>query len=486
MTKRIKIRCLIALATLILMLSTMIIPSSAMTPLPNTHWSGSDAYGVKLPSNSEIVIESQTVTFDIQEMPAYNDVEKLKNYSGKVTTEYTLYNPTDREITLNLSLEIDSSIYYPVENFYLDAEKYSISLDGKEIDVQLRHGVNYQWGDEAMSGLATMVYDEYKSNEYISPDTTVTKYTYIQSGVTVGYAYVGFDLYKNHVKNTAIYLGEYGHIVDWNTGKVRLTTDTTSDNTTVEYFVLGDDLDHVPTLRAYDSPEPDNDDLIDGSFEFVGKETVSFSDYVFSYYNEGYNINEVDWYNMAAAEIAKNMANKMIFTNLYGLQTQFEGSRVSGFLYEITLATNQRVNHSIITPVYPDVEESYTPPTYRFGYRIPYNKSEPYAKEVEINVNTPYYLIEGEGFEKTDTGYTTTVNLYEIFSDADTYNWLYGVNFTLCEEENPEKEFSGISTVLLILLLVLIPVAIVVAVVYLVVWAVGSAINAIIGLFNKQ
>ena len=58
-----------------------------------------------------------------------------------------------------------------------------------------------------------------------------------------------------------------------------------------------------------------NQSVIDGEFEFIGKETMTFSEFVFSYYDEACGVGEVDFYNMAAAEMSSAIENRVILSD---------------------------------------------------------------------------------------------------------------------------------------------------------------------------
>ena len=485
MERRTKIRCLIALATLILMLPLMIIPSSAFT-IANTYWPGSYSYGAEIRSEDRIVIESQTVTIDASEFPAYDDEEGIKAYNGTAKTEYSLYNPTDKEITITLSFSLAEAINYPVDTEIPDVGRYSIMLDGKELQLDLRYGVNHQWDDKPIDGIETMVYDEYKSDEYISQETTVTKYSYRQSGVKDEYAYVGFDLFKNHILDSCIYFGEYGYKVDWNTGKLRLTSPAAENGEEIEFYVFGDDLDTIPVLSAYDRIDPDNDARIDGEFEFIGKEMMTFSEFVFGYYDEACGVGEVDFYNMAAAEMSSAIENRVILSELRGLTRAFIDYRVAGYVYRITLAPGQRAVHSITIPTYPSVETRFEPPTYTYIYDIPYGNAIILANRIDVNINTKYYLIEGDGFEKNEKGYSRTIDLNNVFTDNTDDEGVYGIRLTLCEAENPEESDSGLSSdfgaLIILIIIIIVPVIIIGGLFDLF----GDGINYVIELFEGE
>ena len=71
---------------------------------PPTLYQGSRSTGTHMPIESDIVIEKQAITFDISEFPKEHTTEEYVGYDGTVTTEYTIYNPTDSEITFRAAL----------------------------------------------------------------------------------------------------------------------------------------------------------------------------------------------------------------------------------------------------------------------------------------------------------------------------------------------------------------------------------------------
>ena len=88
------------------------------------------------------------LTFDIQEFPKtfYESLDEYLAYSGKVTAEYTFYNPSDYTVRATLAFPFGRSpdygyIYdYDTGESCLDADArlYSITADGQELDKKLR------------------------------------------------------------------------------------------------------------------------------------------------------------------------------------------------------------------------------------------------------------------------------------------------------------------------------------------------------------
>ena len=80
------------------------IPVSANSA--QTEWEGSAQGGIVV-SDSEcpLIVENELLTFDIQEFPKtfYESLDEYLAYSGKVTAEYTFYNPSDYTVRATLA-----------------------------------------------------------------------------------------------------------------------------------------------------------------------------------------------------------------------------------------------------------------------------------------------------------------------------------------------------------------------------------------------
>ena len=98
-----KVKLVIVILNIILLFAAdtrMVSANSAQT-----NWSGIDATGaIIIQDESPIVVEKEVLTLDIWEFPKnyYKDLEEYLAYSGKVTAEYTFYNPSDYTVTAKL------------------------------------------------------------------------------------------------------------------------------------------------------------------------------------------------------------------------------------------------------------------------------------------------------------------------------------------------------------------------------------------------
>ena len=130
-----KIICLLICT---LFISTLL-PITVSANSAQTHWRGVDSTGAMVVGeNCPIEVKKEVLTFDISEFPAnyYREKEDYLAYTGKVTAEYTFYNPTDLTVTATLAFPFGkqpdyASIYDEESQSYVtnvDTEKYDCRI----------------------------------------------------------------------------------------------------------------------------------------------------------------------------------------------------------------------------------------------------------------------------------------------------------------------------------------------------------------------
>ena len=159
-----------------------------------TEWEGAAPGGIVV-SDSEcpLIVENELLTFDIQKFPEtfYESLDEYLAYSGKVTAEYTFYNPSDYTVRATLAFPFGKApdygyIYdYDTGESCLDADAslYSITADGQELDKKLRF--TFQESGEAfdLDEELNKLEQGIVKDEFYRPDMPVTKYTYEFKGI---------------------------------------------------------------------------------------------------------------------------------------------------------------------------------------------------------------------------------------------------------------------------------------------------------------
>ncbi len=145
---------------------------------------------------------------------------------------------------------------------------------------------------------------------------------------------------------------------------------------------------------------------------FKGTEAMTFKELALSGYSkEDCEISETDWYNAYVRMLCKNEWNDS------GIVRNKNASELSRQLmrwyeYMITLTPGQSIVNKVEVPMYPVIDAGYEPTVYGYTYLLSPAKTWKAFGDLEIVINTPYYLIDGKNssFEKTASGYKMTLD----------------------------------------------------------------------------
>ena len=113
-------------------------PVSAFTPTISSYEGLRQAGVIPVDSECPLEVEHMLLTFDLQDFanPTTSSEEELASYTGKVTTEYTFYNPTDTVITAELMFYVGYPDI-PSKLLEKDMDKYNILVDGQAVEKTL-------------------------------------------------------------------------------------------------------------------------------------------------------------------------------------------------------------------------------------------------------------------------------------------------------------------------------------------------------------
>lgn len=372
-----------------------------------TRWTGTDSTGtIVLDEDSPIIVEKELLTFDIQEFPQsyYHDANAFLAYSAKVTAEYTFYNPSDYHVSATLAFPFGGTADYAYIEDTVDTDKYDITIDGEVIDKQIRHTLLY-YGDqfELEKDLARL-HDGYMEDAFYYPDQLVTKYTYKVSDV---------DLETYKAATPAISITEDTNRKYYMVNQSGYTTrpDEVLMSTWIEedglltVYVIGEALEKAPEWKFYENGGCKEE--IDGKAEVVEVHWMYLKDFVLSEFKEEYGVLDYDWYNAIVTMLKYNEASNGA---IHGFDVYFDlrGILMRWYQYEIALEPNERIVNTVTAPIYPSINSDYNPAIYKYTYLLSPAKTWKEFGNLDIVVNTPYYMIESEteGFEYNNPGYT--------------------------------------------------------------------------------
>ena len=452
----------------------LILPVSANSA--QTEWSGEDSMGVAVvDGDCPIEVKREILTFDIPIFPNYSysaSVEDLENYSAKVTAEYTFLNPTDLTVTAKLAFPFGSipwsySGYFDENDQFIehsDTDKYDITVNGETVDRNIRYTVEKARNEFDLEKALSHLSDEYITSGLFAPDATVTRYRYTVDTISNFGSYnspgVLLDWDGNGGK-TVICFSNGSRTVGKN-GENEFYKARTSPGDVLVVYAIGEPLSEPLDWKFYNDFYSKKSSEIKGEVSLKSTETLSLEDFALSSRSdEEKEISKVDWYNIVVSQFIDSLEQDT-FVFSYGndpssLSHPYELMR--WYEYEITLAPGESIVNTVTAPVYPDLSTKYSPPIYTYNYLLSPASTWASFGELEININTPYYIQGGSStvgsFERTDSGYTVTL---DGLPDGELV-------FTLSKSENPERKKSPYGTLLSIIFVVVMYVIIAVPVV---------------------
>lgn len=436
------------LATLIFV-AALLLPSPAYANSAQKYFEGVDATGALMRGDSPIVVESETLTFDIDEFPQnyYDTQEKFLTYGGKVTAQYTFFNPSEYTVTSKLCFPFGKSpSYAPAWPFFDDdttniedkyPSVYNVAVDGEKIDAKLRHTFSAPYTPFDVERDMEKIVDDYMEDDFYTPDLPVIKYTYtvdyFQNTQSDFNVYAAFDI-ANIDGSPRVYFPEMMSVNHQN-GVYRVGTCVENDKTVHIYVFGGISSGDKPKWKFYANLGLKSEDEISGRMIEQKAETMTFEEFALEGRAENSNVSKTDWYNAVLTQLVEERAQSdRPAVKLEGYADTLEKNLMRWYEYTLTFAPNERVVNSVTAPVYPTVMDNFDPPKYCYTYLLSPAKTWSEFGRLDIKINTPYFLLDGpsfaDGFQKTEDGFALSL---DGLPDGE-------LTFTLCASEAPEEE----------------------------------------------
>ena len=423
MKKRNYTRILAIAVSVILLSSTLAVHALANSAVVRLHLEGVDQAGAIIVDGDDvIVVERELLTFNLQEFPNtyYADPDEFLAYTGKVTAEYTIHNHSNMSATARLlfpfGCEAEYARFYDYENdafiHHVDHDKYDVLVDGEIIEKKIRHtfsSYNQQFVLDEDLGLIS---DTFVQDDFYSPDLTVTKYTFKISGVDIEKhpaADIGFDVSQG-MDSYRIYFPDQNGAHTQKDNALRIHTGVQKNGREFDLYVFGTPFTTMPEWKVYENGGAEDEGVISGTAELIGTETLTFMDFTLANWNEGSGVSDVDWYNATIAEIKESDSHydNYPIVDAYYYANGFQGSLMRWYEYEITVEAGARIVNTVTAPIYPSINLRYEPSVFGYTYLLSPAKTWKHFGELEIVINTPYYISSSsiDGFTKTEGGYT--------------------------------------------------------------------------------
>lgn len=459
MRKRVRFSLLTASLLLVGTMS-IIIPMSDIMASANsaqTYWEGVDMTGaVVLDEECPIEVQHEKLVFDIPQFPAnyYQDTDSFLSYNASVSATYTFYNPADYTVKATLAFPFGTLPYYaPYDyndetgnvNAFLDTEKYAITINGEEIEKQFRYTLFDEYGGFDISKALPYLGNTYVEDDFYKMDTPVTKYCYEVSGIPEGYrsAYASFLHTCDPAKTRIWFSGVNGRIHE--SDQISLGSFVRNGDVLIIY-VLGEELPYTPDWTVYENGSREAE-IAGAITENVQKrEVLTFEEFAFSHYFGEFSrkstVSAVDWYN-AVVQSLNDAQYEHGFIDYYAMYHAIESQFMRWYQYEIEIPAKGTIVNTVTAPIYPSINGDWEPSIYGYTYLTSPAKTWKKFGNLDIEINTPYYLINDEnGFTKTVTGYALSLDglpegeiEFTLSSDANAKrtsffsNCLYGCQF---------------------------------------------------------
>lgn len=157
-----------------------------------------------------------------------------------------------------------------------------------------------------------------------------------------------------------------------------------------------------------------------------------------SEYPEDSCILESDWYNAMVDELNVSSTESYNCIIRYSRVFNLKSCLLRWYEYEITLAPGERIVNSVTAPIYPDIDENMKPTVYKYTYLLSPAQTWADFGSLDIVINTPFYLIDNEDFEKTETGYRLSL---DGLPDGE-------LEFSLSSSEKPTQNNPALAVIL--------------------------------------
>lgn len=411
------------------------------------YWEGRSQSGAIITGkDSPIIVEKELLTFDLKEFPKpydYNEMQEFLAYSGKVTAEYTFYNPSEYEVTAKLLFPFGPEAEY-ADRFYdekgnllhnIDIDKYDIYVNGQPIEKSIRHTLStYQQKFDLEEELKS-IQSTFGEHVFYNPGMVVTRYAFHPQDIDLVQnpdAHIGFDVPRGN-GDYRIYIPSSNEAKFYiqEDGELRISAKVGENGSEFEMYVYGTPLSAMPDFKIYKDGTVKDGDEISGRVEQGEKWKMTFQEHALFGWSEESGISRVDWYNAVLEEATRDTKYKAYpVVELPLFEERYKENLMRWYEYEITLKPGERIVNQVVAPVYPFINRKYEPDIYGYTYLLSPAKTWASFGELKIVVNTPYYISESsiKGFTKTETGYEV---LLEGLPDGE-------LTFRLSTSENPK------------------------------------------------
>ena len=186
---------------------------------------------------------------------------------------------------------------------------------------------------------------------------------------------------------------------------------------------------------------------------------MTFADLVFKDYDANSLVSETDWYNAFVHDFNQNSGGS--YATIHSYSTDISHDLMRWYEYQITIPAGGTIVNEVTAPIYPAIDISYEPAKFDYTYLLSPATTWSEFGNLDIVINTPYYMLDNtlDEFEKTDYGYTLSL---DGLPDGE-------LEFTLASSENPVYNNSYSSGMLIYIVFFVSIIAVVLLVIALII-----------------
>lgn len=349
------------------------------------YWEGTDASGAIVKGEDcPVVVEKEILNLNISTLPKGGKVEHGK-YAAAVTAEYSFYNPTqlDVDMTLLFPFGVFPSYFVPEG---MDDGISTVTVDGESAECGLRHSYVYNPHEFEIDKDMARVQDEIKQDPFYAENTLVKEY---RITLTVPEWKVACPLLKiklgyNPKKTRVLFPSESDTRLSILDGDMYASSYMRKTGEQVFVFYAAGEEPREVVPKFYDEGKEI------ASISSVTNVDMTFFEFVLSQRSENSEVGDTDWYN-AFVDMLNEKSGKDGSVDGFWLE---EKNLMRWFEYQMSIPAGGRKVNRVRAPLYPTVDGNRNP-RYEYSYLLsPAGKWADF-KEIEIKIDTPYYLSNG-------------------------------------------------------------------------------------------
>ena len=427
-------------ALLIMVIGSLLLTSAVFANSAQMSWSGVAATGMIVTDrNCPIVVEKELLTFDISEFPneSYNSEVTFLAYSGRVTAQYTFYNPADYAVTATLAFpfgELPEYVYFVLNDY---AGRYGVSVNGSPIQAAVRHTLTYMNSSFDVEKELPKLAEEYKDDVFYKPDIPVYRQTYTVSGIDEQQkgTYAAF-VWRGGPKMIEHNMG------GWTVPDGQLMRTSVRNGDEIVLWFIGGCPESIP-WQLYEEARCETP--TDGDVQLTESVEMTFEQFALQDYDPDSGVLQADWYNSVVVYLTLHQSIYDTIGDVH--MADFTHNLLRWYQYEITLQPGERMTNTVTAPIYPSINTAYRPAIYGYTYLLSPARTWSDFGSLDIVINTPFYITESgiKGFEKTDSGYALSL---DGLPEGE-------LKFTMSESKNPSSSSNPLLMIAYILAIIL-------------------------------